>query len=77
MDAEGKVFLYQTTIVYWLRDASLQFCAAILTLLHELLYSSKSLADHADAVRGAHLACILGHHRQHLKVRHCLFTSQL
>lgn len=71
VDSDGLAFVYRTTVVPWLHDAGDSFHCVVSALLDSTLSSEVAAATHACGIRGPHLPCIMGHHRQHQKVVSC------
>lgn len=68
LDDEGRIFLYRTTALPWLKERSAAFHKACDGLLLDTLQSKAIEAQNAANTRGPHFPCVLGHYRQYSAV---------
>lgn len=73
LDKDGRCFAFRTTQIPFLMAAQAEFREAVHKLLERDLESPVIAREHALGIRGPHLPCIMGHHRQYTKVRRPVF----
>jgi hypothetical protein len=69
VDRDNQIFLYRSSQATWLAPLSDAFSDAVEALLGDTLSQPAIQREHEErGARGPHFPCIIGHHRQYLKV---------